>query len=104
MAGYADGARALLRSANFKEYSFDRVGALLAKDKDALPRRVETVKKSLQGLEKAAKNFLGERREELEGLFCRLYTMQRVYELCKGRGEIGDTYVFSGWVPADGRS
>ena len=101
VAGYADGARALLRSANFKEYSFDRIKALLEKGKDALPRRVDTVKKSLQGLEKAAKNFLGERREELEGLFCRLYTMQRVYELCKGRGEIGDTYVFSGWVPAD---
>lgn len=27
--------------------------------------------------------------------------MQRVYDLCKGRGEISGMYVLSGWIPED---
>lgn len=101
VGGYAEGARALLRSANFKEYALKRVETLLAGGKDVLPRRIENAERAIRGLEMAAKRFLKDHREELEQLFCRLYVMQRVYDLCKGRGEIGDMYVFSGWVPGD---
>ena len=27
--------------------------------------------------------------------------MQRVYDVCKGRGEVSGMYVLSGWIPAD---
>jgi V/A-type H+-transporting ATPase subunit I len=62
---------------------------------------IELRKRSIKGLEEAASNILKESREEFEKLYSKLYTMQRVYDLCKGRGEIGGMYVLSGWIPED---
>jgi len=62
---------------------------------------IEFRKRSIKGLEDAASNILNENREEFEKLYSKLYSMQRVYDLCKGRGEIGGMYVLSGWIPED---
>jgi V/A-type H+-transporting ATPase subunit I len=62
---------------------------------------IELHKKSIKGLEDAAKNILRDRRGEFEKIYYMLYTMQRVYDLCKGRGEISGMYLLSGWIPED---
>ncbi|MDR1132947.1 MAG: ATPase [Synergistaceae bacterium] len=101
--GYRDGARKILDAVYFKEYSLAEISNRMSED-DPLGQveyGIDSHKSSIKGLEDAASNVLKERRAEFENLYSRLYTMQRVYDLCKGRGEIGGMYVLSGWIPED---
>ncbi|MDR3165657.1 MAG: ATPase [Synergistaceae bacterium] len=101
--GYKDGARKILDAVYFKEYSLAEISNRMSED-DPLGQVEHGIgfhKSSIKGLEEAASNILKERRAEFENLYSRLYTMQRVYDLCKGRGEIGGMYVLSGWIPED---
>ncbi|MDR1580700.1 MAG: ATPase [Synergistaceae bacterium] len=101
--GYRDGARKILDAVYFKEYSLVEISNRMSED-DPLGQVEQGIsfhKSSIKGLEDAASAILKERGAEFENLYSRLYTMQRVYDLCKGRGEIGGMYVLSGWIPED---
>ncbi|MDR0764277.1 MAG: ATPase [Synergistaceae bacterium] len=103
VSGYREGARKILDAVYFKEYSLSEISNGMSED-DALgqmERDIDFHKNSIKELEDAASAILRERGEEFENLYSRLYTMQRVYDLCKGRGEISGMYVLSGWVPED---
>lgn len=99
---YKEGAEKLLDSVYFKGYSIDDVLKTISDNPaEALQKRIDNKIRAIEGLSKAAKDYLDERRKELEKLYSSVYTMQRIYDLCKGRGEIGDIYVLSGWIPED---
>ena len=101
--GYKEGAGKILDAVYFKEYSLAEMAKRLSGEdpmKQA-ERGIELRKRSIKGLADAASNILKSNREEFEKLYSKLYTMQRVYDLCKGRGEIGGIFVISGWIPED---
>jgi len=101
---YADEAEKLLNSVYFKRFSLSDVLRLISssnKPSEGLEKRIENLKRAIDGLASAAKAYLDKNREELERLFSLVYTMQRIYDLCRGRGEVGDMYVLSGWIPED---
>ncbi|MDR2780124.1 MAG: ATPase, partial [Synergistaceae bacterium] len=101
--GYSDGARKILDAVYFKEYSLAEIANGMSEDDPLgqVNQDIDSHKISIKGLEDSASAILKERRTEFENLYSRLYTMQRVYDLCKGRGEIGGMYVLSGWIPED---
>jgi V/A-type H+-transporting ATPase subunit I len=101
--GYRDGARKILDAVYFKEYSLAEISNRMSGDDPLkqVEQGIDFHKSSIKGLGDAASAVLKERRAEFENLYSRLYTMQRVYDLCKGRGEIGGMYVLSGWIPED---
>lgn len=101
--GYEESTKKLLEAVYFKEFSLKALAAQL-RGKDPLKqlnRRIANHQRAIKGLAKAAKDMLRERRAEYELLYSQLYTMQRVYDVCKGRGEVSGMYVLSGWIPAD---
>lgn len=85
--GYREGAGKLLDSLYFKGFSLKTMVESLPGDPaEPLSRRIENHRKAIEGLRKAAGTVLGERRENMEQLYASVYTMQRVYDLCRGRG------------------
>lgn len=101
--GYEESTRKLLEAVYFKEFSLKSIAEQL-KGKDPLSqvnKRIANHQRAIKGLAKAAKDMLREQRAEYELLYSQLYTMQRVYDVCKGRGEVSGMYVLSGWIPAD---
>lgn len=101
--GYNEGAKKIMDAVYFKEYSLMEITGKLAGDDplDSVERSMRMHRKAVDGLEKAAQNVLGKNRNDLDTLYSKLYTMQRVYDLLKGRGEICGMYVLSGWIPED---
>ncbi|MDR1915183.1 MAG: ATPase [Synergistaceae bacterium] len=101
--GYKEGAKKILDAVYFKEFSLVEIADRLSDENplQQVKHDIELHKNSITGLEDAAKNILKEQRNDFEKLYSRLYTMQRVYDLCKGRGEISGMYVLSGWIPED---
>ncbi|MDR1472524.1 MAG: ATPase [Synergistaceae bacterium] len=101
--GYREGAKKILDAVYFKEFSLAEMADRLSGENPLkqVEQDIELHKNSIKGLEDAAKNILNDHRNEFEKLYSRLYTMQRVYDLCKGRGEISGMYVLSGWIPED---
>ena len=101
--GYEESTKKLLEAVYFKEFSLkDIAGQLDGEDPLALvEKRIENHQRAIRGLAKAAKDMLREHRADYELLFSQLYTMQRVYDVCKGRGEVSGMFVLSGWIPAD---
>jgi V/A-type H+-transporting ATPase subunit I len=100
---YEESTRKLLEAVYFKEFSLKDISAELEGD-DPLAlvnKRIINHDRAIKGLAKAAKDMLREHRSDYELLFSQLYTMQRVYDVCKGRGEVSGMFVLSGWVPAD---
>ena len=101
--GYKEGARKILDAVYFREYSLaEIINRLSGEDPmGQVEHGIEYRRRSIKGLEDAALNILKKNRDEFEKLFSKLYSMQRVYDLCKGRGEIGGMYMLSGWIPED---
>ncbi|MDR1509299.1 MAG: ATPase [Synergistaceae bacterium] len=101
--GYREGSKKILDAVYFKEFPLSEItGRLSSEDPiGQLEHGIDFHRRSIKGLKDAASNVLNERRDEFEKLYFRLYTMQRVYDLCKGRGEMGGMYVLSGWIPED---
>ncbi len=101
--GYEEPTKKLLEAVYFKEFSLkDIAGQLDGDDPLALvEKRIANRQRAIRGLAKAAKDMLREHRADYELLFSQLYTMQRVYDICKGRGELSGMFVLSGWIPAD---
>lgn len=109
VSAYRDTAQKLLDAVNFKQYSISEIAKSVAghaENGDSLPDPLPTIEKHIKNheraitaLDEAAKNMLRERRSEYEKLYSRLYTLQRVYDLCKGRGEINGMFALSGWIP-----
>lgn len=101
LPGYADGAGKLLESLNFQAFSVHELQECFASGgRDLIERRLAIRRHASERLHNAARRFLRERGRDLELLYSRLFTLQRIYDLCRGRGEIDDLYVLSGWVPA----
>ncbi|MGD9666877.1 MAG: V-type ATP synthase subunit I [Synergistaceae bacterium] len=101
--GYVESTRKLLEAVYFKEFSLKEIASQL-KGADPLTlvtKRIANHQRAIKGLAKAAKDMLREQRSEYELLYSQLYTMQRVYDVCKGRGEVSGMFVLSGWIPAD---
>ena len=101
--GYEESTRKLLEAVYFKEFSLKDIASQL-KGADPLTlvnKRIANHQRAIKGLAKAAKDMLREHRSEYELLYSQLYTMQRVYDVCKGRGEVSGMFVLSGWIPAD---
>ena len=101
--GYEESTRKLLEAVYFKEFSLKKIASQL-KGADPLTlvnKRIANHQRAIKGLAKAAKDMLREQRSEYELLYSQLYTMQRVYDVCKGRGEVSGMFVLSGWIPAD---
>ena len=100
--GYREGAKKLLDSLYFKGFSLKEIASCLAEDPDRqISRRIENVSKAIEGLKRAAAEVLQSNRESMEHLYASIYTMQRVYDLCRGRGELSGLYLLSGWIPED---
>ena len=101
--GYEESTRKLLEAVYFKEFSLKDIASQL-KGADPLTlvnKRIANHQRAIKGLAKAAKDMLREHRSKYELLYSQLYTMQRVYDVCKGRGEVSGMFVLSGWIPAD---
>lgn len=101
--GYEESTKKLLEAVYFKEFSLKDIASQL-KGADPLVlvnKRIVNHQRAIKGLAKAAKDMLREHRSEYELLYSQLYTMQRVYDVCKGRGEVSGMFVLSGWIPAD---
>ncbi len=100
-----DALKALLASLGFIEFSADEViRSLSSEDSDllsAVDKRLETYRAASGDLKSAAAQMLEKDRRQYEQLYSGLYTMQRVYEACRGRGEISGMFVMSGWVPSE---
>lgn len=102
-AEFAEEAKKILETAYFKTYSLEEMAKKLEGENplERINRQIENRRRAIDGLAKAAKDYIREHRAELETLYSRVYTMQRVYELCKGHGELSGMYVISGWIPED---
>ncbi|MDT8284253.1 MAG: V-type ATPase 116kDa subunit family protein [Thermovirgaceae bacterium] len=101
LSGYADGAEKLLESLNFRTFSILELKECFASSgRDRIEQRLASRKRAFERLHDAARRFLRENKKDLELLYGRLFTLQRVYDLCRGRGEIDDLYVLSGWIPS----
>ncbi|MDR3332716.1 MAG: ATPase [Synergistaceae bacterium] len=101
--GYKDGAKKILDAVYFREFSIEEISNQLsqADPLKQLEGEIRRHEREINELESSSKSVLDERRKEFETLFSRLYTMQRVYDICKGRGEVSGMYVLSGWIPED---
>ena len=101
--GYEEPARKLLEAVYFKEFPLKTIASQLRGDDplNLIDRRLANHQRAIKGLAKAAKDMLREHRSDYELLYSQLYTMQRVYDVCKGRGEVSGMFVLSGWIPAD---
>lgn len=101
LTGYADSAGKLLESLNFQSFPIQELeSCLTAGGKDRIERRLAARKHASERLQNAARRFLRENGRELELLYSQIFTLQRIYDLCRERGEIGDLYALSGWIPA----
>jgi V/A-type H+-transporting ATPase subunit I len=100
---YADGAKKILDAVYFKEFSVEEIARRFSKEDPLklIEHSINLHKRSIKGLSDAALNILKDDRETFEKLYSKLYTMQRVYDLCKGRGEVSGMYILSGWIPED---
>ncbi|MFR5880372.1 MAG: V-type ATP synthase subunit I [Cloacibacillus evryensis] len=101
--GYEESTKKLLEAVYFKEFSLKDIAGQLDGDDplSLVEKRIANHQRAIRGLAKAAKDMLREHRADYELLFSQLYTMQRVYDVCKGRGEVSGMFVLSGWIPAD---
>lgn len=101
--GYEESTKKLLDAVYFKEFSLKEIASQLKADDPLalVDKRITNHQRAIKGLSNAAKDMLREHRSEYELLYSQLYTMQRVYDVCKGRGEVSGMYVLSGWIPAD---
>lgn len=101
--GHEESTRKLLEAVYFREFPLNTIAAQI-KGIDPLAlvnKRIANHQRAIKGLAKAAKDMLREHRSDYELLYSQLYTMQRVYDVCKGRGEVSGMFVLSGWIPAD---
>lgn len=100
---YEEYTKKLLNSVSFKEFSLLDISQYLEGEDPLtlLDRRLEGHRKAIKGLERIAKDALHEHRDEYKLLYSQLYTMQRAYDVCKGRGEVSGMFLLSGWIPAD---
>nr|WP_281745139.1 V-type ATPase 116kDa subunit family protein [Thermanaerovibrio acidaminovorans] len=92
---YEGNMRKLLNSIYFKEYPPLPLGV------DQLEEQISKIRRAMEALKGASRRRLSENRDYYERLFSRVYTMQRIYDLCQGRGEISGLFVLSGWIPED---
>lgn len=95
-------ARKLLDAVSFKEFPLKEIAEQLNVDDPMafLDKHLEGHRKAINSLERVARNTLNENKEEYKHLYSQLYTMQRVYDVCKGRGSVSDMFLISGWLPS----
>ena len=98
---YHPEAQKLFRSLQMVEYElgevFEGAGENL---RERLKEETSALSREARAVSEAPRNYLEKHRTELEKLYCSVFTMQRVYSLCRERGEIGEIFVLSGVIPA----
>ncbi len=102
----ADRTKALLDSVYFRAFSMKELADKLGESNhlEKVIQRIENHERAIKGLTNAAQNVLKNNYEWFNTLYSRIYTMQRVYDLCMTRGQANSTYglyVLSGWIPED---
>lgn len=97
--GYEVNVRKLLDSVYFKEYPV--VPAEIEDSVEGLRAQIEKTQRAVDALKGASRRLLDSQRGYYEELYSKVYTMQRVYDLCAGRGEISGLFILSGWIPED---
>ncbi|MEG1642183.1 MAG: V-type ATPase 116kDa subunit family protein [Synergistaceae bacterium] len=100
---YEQETQKLLNAVYFKRFSLATISEEISGENplEKITKRIANRQRAIKGLSKAAKDLLNEQRKEYELLYSQLYTMQRVYDLCKGRGEVSGMFLLSGWIPED---
>ncbi|MCL2009289.1 MAG: ATPase [Synergistaceae bacterium] len=71
---------------------------------DAVRYRMEAIESAMLNRKATAAHYISENRFELGKLYASVYAMQRVYSLCRLRGEISGMMVLSGWTPRENYS
>lgn len=98
---YHPEAEKLFRVVYLKEYVLQEIlegsgGAM----KEYLEEQLQRSERALRALREAPRQYLERHRKELELLYCAVYAKQRIYSLCRNRGELGDVFIVSGLVPS----
>ena len=100
-SGYRPEARKLFNSVHMTEYDLEELFAGAGESlRERLKEETAALSREARELSEAPRNYLEMHRAELERLYRDVFTMQRVYTLCRERGEIGPLFVLSGVVPA----
>ncbi|PKL02086.1 MAG: ATPase, partial [Synergistetes bacterium HGW-Synergistetes-2] len=68
--------------------------------KENLEERLQRSECALRALREAPRKYLERHKKELELLYCAVYAKQRIYSLCRNRGELGDIFIVSGLAPS----
>lgn len=97
--GYEANVRKLLDSIYFKEYPI--IPSEIEEPVEELKDQIQKTRRAIEALKGASLKRLEGDRKWYEELYSRVYTMQRIYELCSNRGEISGLFVLSGWIPED---
>ncbi|MCX7828497.1 MAG: hypothetical protein N2315_04720 [Thermanaerothrix sp.] len=97
--GYETNVRKLLDSIYFKEYPV--IPSDMEGSEEDLKDQIEKTRRAVEVLKGASRRRLEKDRKLYEELYSRVYTMQRIYELCSNRGEVSGLFVLSGWIPED---
>jgi V/A-type H+-transporting ATPase subunit I len=70
-------------------------------DADSVRYHMESVNSEIESYRDMPRRYAMENRIELEKLYNGAYTLERVYSLCRLRGELSDLTLLSGWLPQD---
>ena len=100
---YGKETEKLLNAVYFKRFSLEKIAEEISGENPLreITAKIEDRQRRIKDLSRAAEGLLSEHQKEFEKLFSQLYTMQRVYDLCKGRGEVSGMFLLSGWIPED---
>ncbi|MDO4952644.1 MAG: V-type ATPase 116kDa subunit family protein, partial [Synergistaceae bacterium] len=90
----------LLKPENYKRLQ-TAGGDYTAEMTAEIARQKEDNGKQLEAFTEETDRLFDSNREQLEQLYLRLYAMQRVYDVCRGRGEVSGLFFISGWIPSD---
>jgi V/A-type H+-transporting ATPase subunit I len=66
---------------------------------DAARYQLEAVESEIERCRTMPWRYLSDNRAEIEKLYAAVYTKQRIYSLCRFRGELDGMTVLSGWIP-----
>lgn len=100
---YGKETEKLLNAVYFKRFSLEKIAEEISGENplEKITAKIEDRRKRIKDLSRAAEELLSDNKKKFEKLFSQLYTMQRVYDLCKGRGEVSGMFLLSGWIPED---
>lgn len=99
--GYVEGAKKLMNAVAFHERDLPELLSKISSDAplEELDSKIKSLRDQLSAARSAATDLIESRRSDCEALYSNVYTMQRIYDVCRSRGETGGTFILSGWMP-----